>query len=189
MLHGAMVVRWASLRSSPARDVRTSRFDLTGPIHPSGRRTAHGDRFAVSGVPSHQTRVFRCRFEGLKGSQFSSRVRSDRRSDAVRRLTCMMIQAHVTSDSSLLRATCENRWRPLRCQAALSRTEARAQYSKWPAFARLLRAHAISRARARLPATCGLRRAGSALHAVNRAAFALKSMACSGSAALSAVST
>lgn len=56
------------------RDVRMSRSDLTGPVHPSGRRTAHDDRFAVSGVPGHQNRVSRCRFEGLKGSQFSSRV-------------------------------------------------------------------------------------------------------------------
>lgn len=47
----------------------------------------------------------------------------------------MIIQAHVTSDSSLLRATCENRLRPLRCQGGLCRTEARAQCSMWRAFA------------------------------------------------------
>lgn len=63
------------LAFKPCRDVRTSRFDLTGTIHPSGRRTAHGDRFAVSGVPGHQNRVSRCEFECLKASQFSSRVR------------------------------------------------------------------------------------------------------------------
>lgn len=93
------------LAFKPRRDLRMSRSDLRGPIHPSGRGTAHGDRLVVWGLPGHQNRVFRCRFEGLRGSQVSSRVRSDRRSDAVRRLTCMMIQAHVTSDSSLLRAS------------------------------------------------------------------------------------
>lgn len=88
-----------------------------------------------------------------------TRSGSDRRSDVVRHLTRMMIQAHVTSDSSLLRATCENRLRPLRCRG-VCRTEARAQCSSWPAFASLPRPYAISRARARLQAACELRCAG-----------------------------
>lgn len=47
----------------------------------------------------------------------------------------MMIQTDVTSDSSLLRATCENRLSPSLCQSGLCRTEVRAQCSRWPAFA------------------------------------------------------
>lgn len=38
-------------------------------------------------------------------------------------LLAMMIQTDVTSDSSLLRATCENRLRPSLCQSGLCRTE------------------------------------------------------------------
>lgn len=50
-------------------------------------------------------------------------------------LLAMMIQTDVTSDSSLLRATCENRLRPSLCQSGLCRTEVRAQCARWPAFA------------------------------------------------------
>lgn len=63
------------LAFKPRPGVRTSRSDLRGPIHANGRRTAHGDRLVVWGVPGHQNRSSRCRLEGLKGSQFSSRVR------------------------------------------------------------------------------------------------------------------
>lgn len=87
----------------------------------------------------------------------------------------MMIQTDVTSDSSLLRATCENRVRPSLCQSGLCRTEVRAQCTRWPAFAVIVKSCDIQSE----SAIAGDRRIKArwvALHALSRAAFTLKSL-------------
>lgn len=76
-------------------------------------------------------------------------------------LLAMMIQADVTSDSSLLRATCENRLRPMRCQGGLGRTEAQAQCSIWAAFARYCELMGYPERERYSQVRCELRRAGS----------------------------
>lgn len=100
----------------------------------------------------------------------------------------MMIQTDVTSDSSLLRATCENRLSPSLCQSGLCRTTVRAQCSRWPAFAVIVKSCDMQSE----SAIAGDRRIKAcwvALHAFSRAAFTLKSLASCESAALRAVST
>lgn len=100
----------------------------------------------------------------------------------------MMIQTDVTSDSSLLRATCENRLSPSLCQSGLCRTEVRAQCSRWPAFAVIVKSCDMQSE----SAIAGDRRIKAcwvALHAFSRAASTLKSLASCESAALRAVST
>lgn len=98
----------------------------------------------------------------------------------------MMIQTDVRSDSSLLRATCENRSSPSLCQSGLCRTEVRAQCSRWSAFAVIVKSCDMQSAIAgdRRIKACWV-----ALHAFSRAASTLKSLASCESAALRAVST
>lgn len=100
----------------------------------------------------------------------------------------MMIQTDVTSDSSLLRATCENRLSPSLCQSGLCRTEVRAQCSRWPAFAVIVKSCDMQSESA-IAGDRRIKECWVALHAFSRAAFTLKSLASCESAALRAVST
>lgn len=96
------------------RDARMPCSDLRCPVRPSGRWT--GGPRVVTAWPCGKCMGIRteCRDAGSRVCEvhYSHHASgSDRRSDAVRRLTCVMIQTHVTCDSSPLRAARENRSR------------------------------------------------------------------------------
>jgi hypothetical protein len=126
------------LAFKPRRNARMPRSDLRCPAHPCGRRT--GGPRGVTAWPCGACTDIRteCRDAGSKACEvhYSHHASgTDRRLDVVRRLTRMMIQTHVTCDSSPLRAARENRSRPSRCQKGLCRTEVPAQCSRRSALA------------------------------------------------------
>lgn len=152
------------LAFKPRCDARMPRSDLRCPIHPSGRRTG-GPRMVTAWPRGECTGIkTECRDAGSNVCEVHYSLHASgsyRRSDVVRRLTSMMIQTHVTYESSPLRAARENRSRPSRCPEGSVPNKRCPPNARGGPHSPLPRAHGICRARAPLQATGELRRLGS----------------------------